>query len=234
MNKPEEAFELYQKIIVSKSTETLRLLKLGQIFKQYRDEKLYQLCPEYCESFNEFCANPEIGYQRAYIYLLIGVYEKYIMELDIPLDVLAEIPYSRLKQMRQYIQNTPKGGEWLEGAMVLSDKDWINKIRKAKGKLPMPPSVSSQEHHGSSLLSTGGGKFYEEYVRSQPCINHPDRQSEYAHFPRTRGHGEFGIPLCHECHIGKQHQDGDDTFFALNKANIGVYLDKMIKNFRGG
>lgn len=225
MNKQEKAdhaFDLYQEILDTIPEETLRVFKLGHLFKRIRDEKLYKCLDSECDNFGQFCADPNVGYQRATIYAYIEVWEKYIEELHLSMDTLREITYTRLRLIISMVSKDPD--EWLSRARSWSDKDLINAVRKEKGRLPMKTIDTSGER-------VDAGKNYIEYVKSHGCIFHPARKSERAHFPRTDKRGapeDHVIPLCHECHQ-ILHNMGVNSFFGLYKNTIGGYYYATIK-----
>lgn len=43
-------------------------------------------------------------------------------------------------------------------------------------------------------------KNYEEFIKNHDCILCHKKPVTYAHWPRTRVKGNFGLPLCTECH----------------------------------
>ena len=76
---------------------------------------------------------------------------------------------------------------------------------------------------------------YMKKVKESPCcICHGERDSEYAHWPRTKNHGEFGIPLCRVCHTEQEsfmidgHIGTRAEWFARNFRQIGEWLDSLI------
>jgi hypothetical protein len=220
-DKADHAYDLYREILDTIPEETLRVFKLGHLFKRIRDEKLYKCLDSECDNFGQFCADPKVGYQRATIYAYIEIWEKYIEELHLSMDALREIVYTRLRLMRGVVSKDPD--EWLSRARSWSDKDFINAVRKEKGRQPMP----AQEEVQTKV----GGRNYMDYVSKHPCILHPSRKSERAHFPKTRGAGApdfWVIPLCHECHQ-VYHNVGVNSFFELYKEKIFDFFYNAIE-----
>jgi len=217
VNTSEKAYALYKEIIDTKSAQTLWMIRLGEIFKKIRDEKLYKHLDSECTTFQEFTATPEIGYQKSTVYSFIKIYEVYIEKWEVTPETLCSIGHRRLQMLLPLIDGDPE--EWLGRAQTWSDKDFINAVREAKGRPPMP------DLPGSTALDTSG---YDEYVKSHPCILHPKRTSERAHFPRTvKMGGKLTIPLCRECHA-VYHDIGVDTFFSIYKVQIGKYFENLI------
>ncbi len=222
MNKQEKAdiaFDLYQEILDTIPEETLRVFKLGHLFKRIRDEKLFKCLDSCCDNFEQFCADPDVGYQRATIYAYIEVWEKYIEELHLSMDTLRGITYSRLRKILPVVDKDPD--KWLSRARTLSPKDLINAIRKEKGREPMKEVVRKQDLSGR----------YLDYAKAYGCIHHRNRKPEMAHFPKTDKMGGLKthvIPLCHLCHIGELHTIGVDSYFSLHKNQICDYLFNLI------
>jgi hypothetical protein len=217
-DKADYAHDLYREIVDTIPEETLRVFKLGHLFKRIRDEKLYKHLDSECDNFGQFCADPKVGYQRATIYAYIEIWEKYIEELHLNMDTLWEITYSRLRKIMPYVSKDPD--EWLSRAGSWSNKDLINAIRKEKGRQPMSEPKEVQR---------GINKKYVDYVGEHGCILHEKRKSEKAHFPRTKKAGGLSvIPLCTECHIGELHGIGVNSFLCLYKNQIFEYFYDLI------
>jgi len=112
--------------------------------------------------------------------------------------------------------------DWLDKAMVLSESDLINEVREALNKPPMLPKPKEEE----SVYPFSYEEYYA-FVKAHPCLLHPDRPSDPAHFPKTRGAGapkEWVIPLCRECH--RYQEDNQYDFLWLNTERIFEYFYK--------
>ena len=94
------------------------------------------------------------------------------------------------------------------------------------------PSLDEPPEHPSSVKGRGGNSDYREFIRSQRCVSCLARDKEQQshtehHHILTKGMAlrcadEMGIPLCHDCHIGKLHgKEGKKTF--LEKINFSSY-----------
>lgn len=221
--KADKAYKLYDEIKQSKMIDTMRLIEMGKAFKEIHDKKRYKDLGY--DTFTEFCADPELGYQKSTVYSFIKIYETYVLHLNVSADVLCSIGHRRLQLILPLIGDA-FDLEWLERAETWGYADLINAVRKAKGRDSMPTKTSFHDVVPKS---------YIKYVESCPCLLHPNRKSEKAHFPTTdKMGGKFIIPLCTECHIGDLHQQGIDTFFANNKVKIGLWLEQMVKDLIGG
>lgn len=227
MNKAEKAdiaFDLYQEILDTIPEETLRVFKLGHLFKRIRDEKLYKCLDSECDNFEQFCADPTVGYQRATIYSYIKIWEKYIEELHLNMDVLRHIKYKRLQLILPHVSKDPD--EWLSRAKEWSYKDLINETRKLKGRPAMKEAVGMTPPLSADYLG---------YVKNHGCIFHPKRKAEKAHFPRTDKRGapkEHVIPLCADCHH-HLHDLGVVSFFGQYRNQIcGYYYATIEKLYK--
>lgn len=226
--KADKAYKLYEEIRQAKAEETSQLIRLGEIFKKLHDGKMYKDLGY--DTFTEFCADPELGYQKSTVYSFVKIYEKYVLHLEVPADVLCSIGHRRLQLILPLmVHEDETSGMWLERADTWSYADLINAVRKSKGRDSMPKKKTSFQK-ATGEIPNG----YVKYVESCPCLLHSYRKSEKAHFPRTdRMGGKFVIPLCRECHTElhiSAREGGVDTFFANNKAKIGQWLEQMIKD----
>ena len=220
--KADKAYALYDEIREAKSAETIRYLESGKSFKAFRSGKYKDLG---YESYNEFCADPEIGYNQKAIDTCIKVYETYVLHLDVPANVLCSIGHRRLQLILPLVSKAPR--KWLRYAETWSYADLINAVRKSKGRDSMSKKTS---FHSGVVVPLN----YLQYVESCPCLLCGKKSSVKAHFPRTKKMGgEFVIPLCAECHSG-QHGIGVDSFFSSCKVKIGQWLEQMIKDLIGG
>ncbi len=217
-DKANEAFNLYTKILEAKSAETNRVIYLGHLFKQIRDKKLFKCLDSECDSFNEFLAMPEIGFQRSTVYSYIRIYEKYVEELNYDVEYLSEIGHKRLQLILPFVNKMP--AEWLSRAKTWSYKDLLNSIRKEKNREPM----KAKEVPDKDLSGR-----YLDYAKAYGCIHHRNRKPEMAHFPKTDKMGGIHvIPLCHLCHIGELHIVGVDTYFSMYKDKIFDFIFELI------
>lgn len=231
--KQGKAEDVHKEILVRTIVTANNLLELGRLFKEVRDEKLYKLLG--ADSFKEYCAYPEIPYARTTIYSFIGIYEKYILKLEIPHDTVARVGHWKLQLLkakdahgRELVKDKHDVSVWFSRALNLSDSDLINEVRSAQGKpemLPVPFEEEDEEKY-YKFNKTG----WIEFVRNSPCIIHRERSdTESAHFPRTKKRGgeiwEI-IPLCHECH-DQAHRD-TYNFLWLNRVKIFKWFYKLL------
>ena len=219
-DKIDEAYEAWTAIQESSYHIASHCLRLGKYFKKLRDEKLYKyIFGQDDSTWIEFLATPEVRFERSSVYNFIGLYELWVLKLGYIEEEITKIGYKRLMLVTPITRKNPeKAHEWLSQADTLSQSDLINTIREAEGKEPMVPKSNPP----TSLID------YDDFVKNHACILHPARSSEYAHFPRVKNNGDFGIPLCHECHI-ELHSKGIHTWFSLYFRNFGDYLDEIIK-----
>lgn len=224
MNKTEKAdiaFDLYREILDTIPEETLRVFKLGHLFKLIRDEKHYDHLDSECDNFKQFCADPKIGYAYSTICSYIKIWEVYIEELCLSMDTLQHIRYKRLQLVLPHVSKDPD--KWVARAEHWSYKDLINETRRLSKRPPM----KKEEAVSAPFLS----KSYIQYVKAHGCILHSRRKSLGAHFPKTRGAGALlwhVIPLCEQCEL-EQHR-GVVSFFEKYRNQIcGFYYATIEK-----
>lgn len=234
--KQEKAENTHKEILVRTIVTASNLIELGKLFKEVRDEKLYKLLG--ADTFKEYCGFPEISFGRSTIYSFIYVYELFILKLKYASDYLSKIGHRKL-QIISSVVTSELGKDledtdfWLDNAEVLSESDLINAVRSFQGKpemLPLPKKIEELKYY--KFNKTG----WVEFVTKSPCILHPERKSENAHFPRTHARGgEYWqiIPLCHECHMEKQHRD-DYDFLWLNRYKLFEFFFDLLIGEDGG
>lgn len=229
---PEEqdrAEEVHKNILVRTAITANNLIELGKLFKEVRDKKQYKLLG--AESFGEYCAYPEISFGRSTIYSFIHVYELFVLKLEYSPDRLSKIGHRKLQIITSVIEkeqgNTYYDPHfWLDNAEVLSESDLINAVRGFQGKPEMLPAPKEEKNGEYYKFNRTG---YVAFVTQSPCILHPDKKSENAHFPRTKKRGaEYWeiIPLCHSCHM-VSHQDTFD-FLWLNRVKIFKWFYSLL------
>lgn len=209
-------------------------LRLGKYFRELRDKKLYKYIFGQDEdtTWIGFLANPEVRFSRSSVYNFIELYELWVLQLGYKEENITDVGYKRLMLVTPITRKNPdKADEWLSDARVLSQSDLINAVRVASGKEPMEPNP--QKNFQQLEESPAFFSSYRDFVKSHTCILHPARPSEYAHFPITdKMGGEFGIPLCRECHA-ELHQIGDISWYGLYKRKLGAYLEELIQFMEG-
>lgn len=122
----------------------------------------------------------------------------------------------------------------LDQAQYLSVSDLI--ITMGGNKTRNKDAVDEKEASNGESARPLSPNSYRKLVKESDCIicHSTVRDSEYAHFPRTRVHGAFGIPLCRVCHgemdnfIVDGHVAGRAEWFAANFRAVGEWLDKLI------
>lgn len=136
------------------------------------------------------------------------LYKFYIVEHGLQSEDIDEIHHDRLLEVMKAIKLQPdKLTGWLELCTVLSWKDLINAVRETRGRAHMPKEPKKPPPPGSSCIICG----------TTPVEN--------AHWPITeKMGGTFTIPLCHDCHIGDLHNQGDVTWYSNNKHKIMEWL----------
>lgn len=221
--------EVYHQEILNRTFVTTgHLIELGRLFKTIRDEKLYKMLG--AETFQEYCAFPEIHYARTTIYSFIGIYELYCLKYGYSPKLLVEIGHHALQLIKPImkIEDTDNTMEWMHKAKTLSESDLINEIRKYQGKPEMVPKPKEE-----SDVQPFSYKEYLEFVKAHPCIICNEKEVDNAHFPRpksTGGRDTDCIPLCRKCHSAS-HSDLYDWLW-LNKDKVFRYFyDMFLKSF---
>jgi len=222
------AFGIFQELVHRKKDIAFNMLRTGELFKKIKDEELYGFFD--CDTFAEFYGMPELRYSRATVYLYMGIYELYIMQLGIKPEIISDIGIGELNVIHSVVNSNPEDvTDWLHKAKHLSRKDLRDEVRLKQGKEPLeipgrsevwettPPPIVPDE--------------YLEWVRKQRCCVCNAKKSDPHHFPRTRGAGgesvkNHAIPLCLKCH-GEFHSNPLE-FWHENKNNIMKYFWRIV------
>jgi len=69
---------------------------------------------------------------------------------------------------------------------------------------------------------------YTKYVKAHKCILCGKSPVDYAHWPRTRVRGKFGIPLCRACHRHQEDLPRGD-FLEMYSEPIEGYLSELVQ-----
>jgi hypothetical protein len=126
------------KIIDLRNRAEATFLELSKELYQFNKNKEY-LDLEYA-SFAQFCADPDVDITTRTAYRLIGVYEKYILELELPPVALLEAGTTKLDMVRPYITEENKYG-YLAMAQTLSKSDLIRELSDNHDDYEEPPHI---------------------------------------------------------------------------------------------
>ena len=218
-----KAEEAHKEVLARTMLTANNMLELGRLFKEIRDEKLYKLLG--AETFNEYCGFPEISFGRSTIYSFIQIYEKYILDWNREPEALSKIGHRKLQIVSPVIKNGADCNYWLIQARHLSESDLINEVRREQNKPEMLPKPKEEENESYTFSF----EEYLDFVKTHACIICGEKESDNAHFPRSKGAGgrvTDVIPLCRKCH-SISHQDFYD-FLWLNKDKIFRYFYDII------
>lgn len=220
---PERAYTVYYEILERKSRIARDFIELGKLFKDVRDQKLYEIL-DY-ETFNTFIGAPEIAFSRSTVYSLIDIYELFVIESNIEQDRLVKIPWSKLNMIKGQYKKT-RDEDLLFKAETLSQKDLIDEIRLLEGKESKEYTSPKEE---KPTLEITDFQSYEAFVKEYGCVLCGKENPDAHHFPKTKGAGapaHWVIPLCRECHTLYQNQL--ETFLTTYRNKIFQYFYDII------
>jgi len=222
--KPDDAHRNYEAIKLHTRAIQANMIILGRLFHENHSLEYYKTLG--CDTWKEFLAQPDICYKESTVRSLVGIYKKYILELNVNEDRLMNIGHYRLRLISPVVEENPE--EWLGKAEHLSLSDLIYEVKALppKPKKPEPIMISGRMTP----------KEYMEFVESQPCILHPERGAEKHHFPQTRKRTDAlwkMIPLCHDCHM-KYHDSPKEFLWANRVKIIGYFWNLIVRNNNQG
>jgi len=185
--------------------QTHIMLRRGEVLHTIKENQCYK---GQADSFAEYLAQDDV---RSDARICMDIYKFYCLHSRVPAEDIQDIHYLRLHEAMKAIKLQPdKLSEWLECCRTLSWKDLINKVRGVRQK---PPLQSKSPPFDESPDS--------------PCLLHPERKAEQAHWPITaKMGGKFTIPLCRACH-NEYHDIGDVSFYSKYKRKIGEWLETL-------
>jgi hypothetical protein len=217
MSDIQRAFDVRQEIIAQKRDIAARFLKLGELFHDCLDQSLWKLCGS--DSFNSFCADPEIGISPKTAYQYADLYKVFVLDGQVDNTRLLNIGPSNLEIIKRKYRET-KDGELLDKAEHLSRGDLLEELGKPrKNKAFVSPSEKEYLEH----LTPG---TFEEWKKKAGCCVCGDVPVEKSHFPQTIGAGALDymwVPMCRSCHQ-MLHQTGVDTFMSKYKIQIFIWV----------
>jgi hypothetical protein len=125
--------------------------------------------------------------------------------------------------------------EWLAKAETLSESDLRMEINESLGRENKKHggTVEGEKEAAGDMGDTPPTPMtptrYKKLVKAAPCcVCQKEGETTYAHWPRTKNRGEFGIPLCGRCHR-IQEDTAKSDWFRDNFVNISQWLDGLIK-----
>jgi hypothetical protein len=223
MTKPKSelavvAHDIYESIIQIKSSIALNILELGRLLNEVHDKELYRALDH--ETFEEFLADPHLGFKRSSAYDYIRLYKVYVVGAGCAAEQLKDVEWTKLltaARVVEKLEDKKDVDEWIGKTRELSRSDLNTEVWEYLGvEPPKMARISSPDAPGATISGQGtlsrGVSAYIDYVGKAPCIFHASRKSDPHHFPRTQGRGSKQddawkiIPLCRECH--QQSQEG--------------------------
>jgi len=110
-----------------KEIETLFLL-LAKYLYTMREKKLWKVLGYH--SMNSYLADPDVGIDRSDYYLLVGIYEDFVLKLSVQSDNLNQVGKTKLGIIRPYVnEHEDQVDELLNDAMALSKTDLRKQLR---------------------------------------------------------------------------------------------------------
>jgi hypothetical protein len=129
----DSAFIRAEKIKSLKHDAERTFLKLGQElyeFVQRRDFKALGV-----DTFEEWIAQPDVNISRTLAYRLMGIYETFILQYEVPLAGLIEAGSTKLDKIRPQVVDKASALKWVNMASALSKSDLDLEI-----DVPKPPN----------------------------------------------------------------------------------------------
>lgn len=131
-------------------------LRLGELLKQIRDEKLYE--GQY-ENFDGFLLEARLSKSTAS--KMIQVHEHFVLKYKIPQNTLAAVGWATLYEIQKHLPESAKRDdviEWVEKGAVLTRDDTKRELANIDGR------QDKCFHHESFLLRICPGCGFREKV----------------------------------------------------------------------
>lgn len=190
--KATKAHRNVEQIRIHTRAVQINMLVLGRLFHENHVFEYYKALGY--ETWKEFLAQPDICYKESTVRSLVGIYKKYILELEIDEDRLMKIGHLKLRIISTVVHEAPD--EWLDKAEHLSASDLIYEVKA------LPPKPAKKEM--ITVIEPISPEAYVELVRKSPCCVCGDTKNVVAHHhPQKRRPTDADwkvIPLCRMCH----------------------------------
>jgi len=132
-NKYKSANNLLQELIKWKKIGGLSYLKIGQLLKSFKEERLYENLgesPEF-ESFEQFITIPAIDIKLRKAYYLIQIWDKFCIQLNFKPEELSEISWTTLRLLLPVVKSE-NSQNLIEEAKTLRRTDLEVKVAQLK------------------------------------------------------------------------------------------------------
>lgn len=207
----ERAYSIRLEIIAQKRDIAARFLKLGELFHEVLDKSLWKVSGS--DSFNSFCADPEIGFSPKTAYQYADLYKVYVLDGAVDNSRLLNIGPSNLEIIKRKFRDT-HDAELLDKAEHLSRGDLLEEMGKPRKNKKFVSSSERDYKEGADA-----GLDFDAWKMSRGCCTCGEDATERSHMPKTRGAGcgeDDWLPQCSSCHR-MFHQVGVDTFLSKYK-----------------
>jgi hypothetical protein len=120
--------ELKRRELLAENAKLLSKMKGGLYKSILGDEKA---------EWSGYLGQIEVMYSRNDVYNMIRIYDKFCKDLGVNYKEIADIPKSRLLELIPVISSLGQLQEWIDKARVLSNSDFRDEVRVAKGLVSM-------------------------------------------------------------------------------------------------
>jgi len=146
--KNKEALQVYNELIKWKTIGGLSYLKIGQLLKRIKEEKLYKYLGEGSEEFEDFesfLKTPEINMELRKAYYLIQIWDTFCEKLGFKEEELAGIPWTSLRVLLPVVRKE-NARELVEKARNLNRTHLETEIKALKSGLVTIEDLSNCKH----------------------------------------------------------------------------------------
>lgn len=137
--RQQHAHDLNQNAIDLIHTQSRNFFEIGQIFKEIKDEKMWQYMGEGgYDSWKAYLAQPEIYLSQKTVDAYIYIYEVYVERLGISIDVLETVSIHKLNQLASLVKDldAEQAVEIVEKVRELGARDFNDELKELKGENP--------------------------------------------------------------------------------------------------
>ena len=152
------------------------LMLLAQRLYKIERQKLYK--PTY-EKFYLYC--DEIELHESIASRLIGIYEKFVLDLQIPFEVIEAVEYTKLYEIRKVADTKEIAMHWIEQVNSPNPEQRLS-IRDLKAKIKALQKLGDEDeqcpsNHGNTYLvrcCRDCGETWEEFGENTPEHTHEE------------------------------------------------------------
>jgi hypothetical protein len=225
---------LHLQLVRAASARNSLMRIIGEVGAEIKKDQKRFLKQHNMDSLKAYLAQPDVNIAESTFNTSVRLWNVYGPNgLDITEEQWVSIGPRKLGIIAPTVSETPElSGELLDVAEHLSVSDLLMEIR-GEEKINKGRAIEAMGETSPTPLSLMSPAKYKKLVKESPCcVCGKEGETTYAHWPRTKNRGNFGLPLCGICHR-IQEDTAKTDWFRDHFVNISRWLDKLIGGNNG-